>query len=79
MEIGTRVRVKQVLAENYIQPFRKWIQERRLATVVSLCGEPHDLSARLTIEFDCARKPKRPLDYALPNLWVADLEVARDA
>ena len=73
MKVGDKVTFArpEVAAVSYVQPFRRWVKEGRQATVTSV------YEGRVNLQFDCARKPKRPLDYALPNVWACDLKVLR--
>lgn len=64
IRVGDRVRVRQDIADQYIQPYRGWIENGRLATVL---GNGHSLG-RLDLKFDCTRKPKRWTDYVLRSV-----------
>lgn len=54
---GDRVLVRCELAHGFIQPYRNWVAEARMATVRFV--RDGDVGVR----FDCRRPPKRPTDY----------------
>ena len=71
---GDRVKFLRpdTVAISYLQPFRRWIEQGRGATVVSV-----DSRGQAMVQFDCARPPKRPSDYCLRGVWVGDLELCK--
>ena len=65
---GDRVRVHSRYALEYVQPFRRLIQARRVATVMQVHGN------RAAIAFDVARKGAQRQD--LRGVYMAWLETA---
>ena len=59
LKVGDRVRLKD--PDGYIEPYRKWGHEGRIAVVERLEADGRPIK----IVFEAKRKPKRPSDYSM--------------